>query len=660
MSAPPLIATQSTPRPTQQRVGGLDALRGIAVLAVFGYHLGWSWLPGGFLGVDLFFVLSGFLITTILIQSPAELSMRTALSGFFQRRFRRLLPALLLLLTVVAAWAAWVAIPEQIERLRAQGLGTLFSVANWVFISEDISYADAFSDPSVLQHTWSLAIEEQFYLLWPLVVLVVVVRKARMHLLFVSTAFAAAASAGYMWWLAGGDELNTAYLSTLARAHEILIGALGALGIALWSARRHRRAKVRKPVSPALVTTALVGFGLAITALMLTLSITELPYYRGGSVVFSLAVIGVIIMLVLFRPGGGMLLRQPALRWVGGISYGLYLWHWPIIVWLTPASTPFSGLTLDAVRIGLSFGLASASYYLLEMPIRRGGWAHLTVSAVNFWRGLVVAVIAVAMALIAATAGASALAQDDNVALPESSSSATDSVILLVGDSVPKELADAVERVAEERGMTLVPLAFGGCSVTGLFQVDDDGSAFPWSKRCTEVAALQQQAVEKFDPDLIVWSSNRERYGVRTDTGEVLANNTDAHDQAMTASIADSVARLTSTGSQLIIVQPVFKAAAIVGRCATEPDSTECAQDGAMIDSFDWLRATYAAIAEQDTAVSTLSVDDLLCPSGPPCSATEHDGEVIRPDGVHVAQSVEAWFSELLLDRLVAQSTLRP
>ncbi|MFM7211129.1 MAG: acyltransferase family protein, partial [Actinomycetota bacterium] len=176
---PPLSGSAAVER--GQHVPALDGVRALAVAGVVTYHVGADWLPGGFLGVDLFFVLSGFLITGILL-GQVDRSGGIAFAQFFTRRARRLLPALYLMLIAVCGWAFFVAAPEEIGDLRGAALAALFYVANWFFILTGQSYFADMQGPSPGEHTWSLAIEEQYYLVWPLLLLLLV-RKASPRLI---------------------------------------------------------------------------------------------------------------------------------------------------------------------------------------------------------------------------------------------------------------------------------------------------------------------------------------------------------------------------------------------------------------------------------------------------------------------------------------------
>ncbi len=643
-------------------VPALDGLRAIAVLAVIAYHLNWPLIGGGFLGVDLFFVLSGFLITAILLKtsrspSAAPRSLRSDLIVFYLRRTRRLLPALTVLLLAVSAWAAFVALPEQITNLRAQGLGAVFYVSNWVFIAEDTTYFEAFTDPSPLQHTWTLAIEEQFYLVWPVVVLVFLARRHRSWLIGGSLAIAAA-SAVLMWTTASSGALNTAYLGTFTRVHELMIGALAALLIDRPRRGQHRLSAPRRTAGT--ITGTITVSAVFIGASMVLLSPQGLAYYQGGSVLFSVVAAVLILTLVRHRPDGGAILGNPVLRWIGAISYGLYLWHWPMIVWLTPATTSLEGLALDAVRLTATFAAAAVSYYAIEKPIRHGGWQHLKITTRAWWWAVPTSMAVTATLLIAATSSTSA---DTAEASPASRVAAADHLLgststdgpslLIIGDSVPQEVMPALGEAAAAADAQIIPLAFGGCSAVGLFQIDTDGSPFTWSRRCTDTTALQDAALAEHSPDTVIWYSNRERFGVRTDDGEPILAGTPEHRRVMEDAIWDSAQRLTASGANLLIVQPAPKAQATIGLCAREPESADCAASSTQVESFTWLRSVYSQVAAELPGVNLISVDDVLCPSGAPCGVEEIDGIPIRPDGVHIANDLEPWFAEILMQRIL-------
>jgi peptidoglycan/LPS O-acetylase OafA/YrhL len=357
----------------------LDGLRGVAVLAVVVYHFAPDVAPGGFLGVDMFFVLSGFLITSLLV-AERESTGHTALREFWVRRARRLFPALFLVLLAVGAWSVLKATPLEHDRLRDDGFAAIGYFANWRFISSGQSYIEQFVGigPSPLRHTWSLAIEEQFYLVWPLFVAglgVVLIARARrsgrpmapLRPVLVALCLVLALVSVVLMALLhhAGDDPSRVYYGTDTRAHLLLIGAaLGAASAGMLSVGARRRGL--------LVGAGIVASVLLIAA-MLTTHADHTWLYEAGYLGISIAV--ALVIAAAAQPGFNPLariLRTRPLVGLGLISYGVYLWHWPIVVWFDPARTGLDGAALFALRAVLTLGVSLASYFLVEMPIRRG------------------------------------------------------------------------------------------------------------------------------------------------------------------------------------------------------------------------------------------------------------------------------------------------
>ncbi|HUY63831.1 MAG TPA: acyltransferase family protein [Acidimicrobiales bacterium] len=359
---------------------GLDGLRALAIAGVVAYHLGLGWAAGGYLGVDLFFVLSGFLITGLLLEQWLSTGA-IALGSFWARRARRLLPALLVLLFVLAlaAWSAVLVGGTDLASVRGDALATLFYVANWHQLAAGQSYFAQFSAPSPLQHTWSLAIEEQYYLLWPPVLLGVLwVVGARQRTapgavrwrrpVFALSVTAAAASATWMAWLAWhGASLDRLYYGTDTRAFDLLAGA------ALASVVAGRPEPGRRSRHILHVAAPVAGAGLA-AGWWLAGGPGGPPraVFEGGMALAALAAVVVVADARLEQPGAlGTVLRLAPLRLVGRISYGLYLWHWPVITEMTPGRTGLDGAALDLARIATMVALAAVSYVAVERPLRR-------------------------------------------------------------------------------------------------------------------------------------------------------------------------------------------------------------------------------------------------------------------------------------------------
>lgn len=354
---------------------GLDGLRALAVLAVVAYHLGLKWASGGFLGVDLFFVISGYLITDQLV-SQWSLTGRIDLKNFWLRRARRLLPALFTVLAGVLLWTA-VFDPLNITTLLADELASVFYVSNWWLIFHQVSYFTSFGPPSPLGHLWSLAVEEQFYLVWPLLVWlglsIVHSRKRIAGLILIGVVISALAMA---FVFQPGTDPSRVYYGTDTRAFALLIGA----ALACLTPSCKVSAVISSGTRYALDIVG--GTGLVVVLLMI-ISINEYQtfLYRGGLLFFSL--VSAIVIMVLAHPAGRLskLFECQPLRWLGVRSYSIYLWHYPVIILTTPSvNTGGPDAMLIFGQLAVSIALAALSYRLIEEPIRRGAlkrWMQL-------------------------------------------------------------------------------------------------------------------------------------------------------------------------------------------------------------------------------------------------------------------------------------------
>ena len=349
-------------------MAGLDGLRAVAVCAVIAYHVNFGWAPGGLLGVGVFFVLSGYLITDLLL-AQRESDGRIALGQFWLRRARRLLPALWVMLLVVIVWVS-VAQPSLLTAMRGDVAAAFLYLSNWWYVFQHVSYFASFGPPSPLGHLWSLGVEEQFYLVWPLLLILAVRLLRRRWALTSLVALGAIASAVAMALLyRPGTDPSRVYYGTDTRAFELLVGA----GLALvWPSRRLVIALTRNRR----VALELLGIaGLAGIGLMVCLTTEYQPFlYRGGFVLLALAAAAAVAALAHPATLVGRILGSPPLRWIGVRSYGVYLWHFPIIVLTTPVvDAPGPHLVRSALQVGACFAVAALSWRYIEQPIRRGG-----------------------------------------------------------------------------------------------------------------------------------------------------------------------------------------------------------------------------------------------------------------------------------------------
>jgi peptidoglycan/LPS O-acetylase OafA/YrhL len=345
---------------------GLDGVRALAVTGVFLYHANVSWMPGGFLGVDLFFVLSGFLITSILLgQWSAKGSID--LQQFWLRRARRLFPAVVVVIVFTLLATSTVA-RDDLSRTRDDALSAIVYLTNWHEIIASHSYFNQFGRPSLLEHLWSLAVEEQFYLFWPLILIAGMRRFGRKGTI-VLTAVLAVASLVLMWVLynPNGDP-SRVYYGTDTRAYTLLIGALLAFG---WPLARlpERLPQMRSRLLDAIGVAALLG----VLALFWRAHDYDPWLYKWGFLLA--AVVGAILVAMVSHPATeiGKAMGCAPLRWIGARSYGIYLWHWPIMQLTRPGiDLAWRGPSLIIAQAAATVAAAALSYRYVEMPIRNG------------------------------------------------------------------------------------------------------------------------------------------------------------------------------------------------------------------------------------------------------------------------------------------------
>jgi peptidoglycan/LPS O-acetylase OafA/YrhL len=357
--------------PAGGRLAGLDGLRALAIVAVLVFHLDPTWLPGGFLGVDVFFVVSGFLITTLLVRERVA-GGRIDLPGFWSRRARRLLPALVVCVPA-AVLLARLSEGDLLVGIERQVLGAFTFTSNWLEIGAGTDYFAATS-PQLLMNLWSLAVEEQFYLLWPLAVLGLLALTRRPEVRAASALGLAVLSAALMALRLDPDSPTRVYYGTDTHVMGLMLGAALAFAYAAphraWTTSTWWAEHRRQVAAVALVTLlGLMALGGEDSALT----------FRGGILLASVATTA-LVLVVVDRPGRlRALLELPPARWVGARSYGIYLWHWPVFL-VVGQDLPVApgGPTYLLTRLWcvvVTFVVADLSYRFVETPVRRHGFA---------------------------------------------------------------------------------------------------------------------------------------------------------------------------------------------------------------------------------------------------------------------------------------------
>ena len=671
------------PEPHLGRIPALDGVRALGIVLVLFFHGGFSWAGGGFFGVDVFFVLSGFLITGLLVSEYRQ-NGGIGLARFWGHRVRRLVPALLVMLAGVALYGLFLAPSDTLGQLRGDALATLLYVNNWHQVAGGQGYFAALDTPQPLLHTWSLSIEEQFYLIWPLVVLGILRWSRSLRTLLVVTVAGAIASAAAMAVLFGdGSGETRAYYGTDTRAQALLIGA--ALAIVLAHPLPHRRAGqvptaslVRPVALSAAARATLVAVGGAGLATVVVLSVVDSSatawIYRGGFGVVALATAGVIacVALVPASPWARALSLRPV-RYVGAISYGLYLFHWPIFVVVDHARTGLDGWALFALRVGLSFAVAAVSFRYLEMPVRRG--------VLRGWRAWVSAPLAVggtAALLVAATAGAttavtavppsaggpsvsSAPSGGDpgtsGITTPVPAGTGGPVRVLLVGDSEASFLGFGLGPASTGHGVDYQGDGVFGCGLltytTSFHGTLVDGNVGQRGGHtlvpCDTQLVRWKADVEAFHPDVVLLADGE--YEVRDQRiGSTWHHiGTPAVDTRERRAITAATGVLGSTGATVVLLTAPYYQQPEQADGQPWPED-----DPARVDRYNALLRQTAAASHGRVVVADLGAR--LDPHGRYTRTI--DGVVVRfADGIHVTPAGAALVAPWLLDLSVRLGT---
>ena len=568
------IRLQGIPATPLGQVAALDGMRALAVLAVLFYHARFRWLPGGFLGVSAFFTLSGFLITSLLLRewvSAEKLDFRR----FWSRRGRRLLPAAWVTIAlVIAMGAAGVWDTEQLRDLRSDVPYSLLSLLNWHFIRADRSYGAQFAAPSPLEHFWSLAVEQQFYLILPLIVMGVLLLKGRgtqrkrLRLLAIVLAVLIVLSAIANGLLAQG-AIDRSYFGTETRAAEILMGAL----LACFTLRRTQ-------VYSVVLQRVLVLFGVAaacITAWLWHVARMRSDWLYPWGFLLAAACTSVIISAGLQKSIFSRALSVPPLLWLGRISYGVYLLHWPIFLWLTPARTGLSQWPLFGLRLAVTLPCAVIMFRMLENPVRLGvrlkGRAALIA-------GTAVAVVV----LVGSFLTTSNLEKPSSLRLASAISPAVSTTLpppaplrtLSIGDGFVQSITSAA---GESEGLqnSAHGVAHCGLALGGWVSLSD-GRVERDAERCAGVRQGWIASVQAEKPEyVLVVGSTRDVSPRRLaiESPWQLSDSPQIEDLIRT-DIADLVDQLSATGTKVVLLSVAHMrntaAPAVIPDPAPEPD----------------------------------------------------------------------------------------
>jgi peptidoglycan/LPS O-acetylase OafA/YrhL len=608
-------------------------VRFVGLVFVMLYHANISWSRGGIFSIDMFFVLSGFLITSLLVTEISETG-GIGLKRFWGRRVKRLLPALLFFMFGVTIYMALFATPEEAARARGDGVATMLYVSNWWYTITGSSYFENFQ-PSLLRHTWSLSIEEQFYLVWPLL-FIVGYRwcKGRLELMATLAGVAALASAGLMFVLfQPGTDPSRVYYGTDTRAQALLIG----VGLALISHGNARRFVSERWIQ----LGGWIGY-LVFAVIFATTDFGNPPawLFQGGFLLFALAA-----ALLVFAHAGddsavlNRIVGCAPFVWLGSITYGAYLWQWPVFIVVDEARTGLSGPLLLAAQFLITFAIAALSYYLIEVPVRRASFSFRNGdSRRQYAFGVVGAGVAIFVLFVASTTifGSSAG--------PANSDSATAKRILVNGDSTAYTLATQYPGTGDLKVATAAVL---GCGIVrGANKPVDRPAAV--QNTCDTWPQRWQEQEDAFHPDLVVIATGTWELFDKVVDGKVLKVGTPAWFEYARSEYEDAITRAGPNGRPIVLLNaPCVRSTASVEGPASPEEN-----DPQRLAHVNELLTQVAAA--HPTQVHLLDLKSFLCPSGQ--FEEQVDGVNGRPDGVHYnmagAASVWRWLAPQILQIL--------
>ena len=504
---------------TQQQVSlahhrGLDGLRGVAVILVIIFHSGLGWLPGGFLGVSVFFTLSGFLITSLLI-NECENTGRIDLKAFWGRRLRRLAPASLVVIAGVVGLASWLSTSIEASRIKGDAISATLYFSNWRFIYSGHSYGELFATPSPLQHLWSLSIEEQLYVVVPVLIAGLFAmglrRRAIGYVFLVAVAGSTIAT-----MFTNSHELI--YYGTHTRAAELLLGS----ALACLFGQRIEKLAVNKAKSlSTLYIVPIVG-----VVVLSRFSSVDSPWvYSGALTAFAGLSVICLIAAIQAGPVRSILSSSPLVR-VGEVSYGLYLIHWPVIVWLNSERVDLQPTALFVLQVIVTVILTLVSYWLIEQPIRRRKVLLSVRWAASSFVASVVGVLILASAILASASSQVNTAPDVLVTIAPTSSvvdpvnaSSTTIVgssakparvdrtgplsVLVIGDSTAENIATALAQ-ASDGSLGVISGGVLGCPLLKVAQVRDRKDSQQDVSYCPSNEQLVRDHVSEVDAVVVV------------------------------------------------------------------------------------------------------------------------------------------------------------
>jgi peptidoglycan/LPS O-acetylase OafA/YrhL len=641
----------------------------VAVALVLADHGGLAGMGGGFIGVDVFFVLSGFLITSLLLDELGG-SGRIGLTGFWIRRARRLLPALVLMVLTVGAVRQLLP-AEAVAGLRGDAIAAFFWVANWRFVTTQTDYFTQGATPSPLQHTWSLGVEEQFYFLWPLLLITLAVllaaaanrRGGRATLgsvrlvAFLAATVGALASAAVAVNIASDAARDRVYFGSDTRAQALLIGAAAAaLLVEDWSALNRGWSVIRTRWGRR-VARVLPIIGLAALGFVAHRATGSAQEFRGGLLVaVAIAAVTVITSVALDQRGAvARVLAWRPMVWLGAISYGVYLWHWPIFLVLNGERTGWSGTPLFGARCMATVVVAAASWWLIEQPIRR--WQPVRVPLLPLAGATVASAVAATVLLVPVRTGPGAT--------PDSSLPPGVSAVAAVSPSPPGDPVAAQPVAQRDPNRPFTVSVFGdsiawtlmhylpatpgfdfvdhtviGCSLVRGGPYKYLGQTLDPKPECDTWPSRWSAQVARDRPDVALLIIGRWETVDRVNEGRWTHIGDPSFDGYLTQELQRAMTVLGSTGARLVVATVPYS------RRGEKPNGSLWPED--QPERVDQWNTMLHGVIAQHPNIGVLDLKEKLCPGG--VYTAKVDGVQVRSDGVHLTPEGVEWLTPWLED----------
>lgn len=639
-------------------VPALNGIRGVAVALVVVGHGGIPGVDGGFIGVDLFFVLSGFLITSLLLDELGRTG-RIDLRGFWIRRARRLLPALLLMgLAVVAVRTLFS--PDSVETLRTDAVAAFLWTANWAFIAHKADYFSQGAAPSPLQHTWSLGVEEQYYLVWPVLLVLTALALAGLArwrgatatlgrvriVVAVVAGLGVLASATEAVLMASDARLNRVYFGTDTRAQALLVGAAAAAllvrdwpaVLAGWSLIRSRWVKWVARILPVLGVVVLAEVVHRATG-----SATE--FRHGLLIVVAVAAAAVIVPTALDQDGPvARVLEVRPLVWLGVISYGVYLWHWPIFLVLNGERTGWAGYPLFAARCAATLGAAALSWWLIEQPVRR--WRPVHVPLLRLAGAMAATAVAVTMVVVpqATRTGSGPMPDVSAAALVETVRPAPPAhagprphTVAVFGDSIAWTI---MRYLPPTPGISFLDRTTIGCGVVRGGPYRYSGRSLEQKPECDTWPERWSERIAHDRPDVVLLTIGRWETVDRMWRGDWTHIGDSDFDEYLEAELRRALEILGSSGARIVVTTEPFN------RHGERSDGTLYPEDQpSRVRRWNTMLRTVVADLPN---VDVLDLNAKLAPNG--TYTAKINGVLVRSDGVHPTPNAVKWMTPWLVD----------